>query len=72
MRSFQVMRYGRRTTPPVNELTQSIIQSNSLISARKRRSSMFTYDNEYHRNSIQNDENVDLTVRRYGTWEIYL
>ncbi len=72
MRSFQVMRYGRRTTPTANELAQSIIQSNSLTSARKRRSSMFIYDSEDHRNSIQNDKNDDLTVHRYGAWEIYL
>jgi hypothetical protein len=59
MRSFQVMRYGRRTTPTTNELTQSIIQSTSL-----RRSSIFLFNNQSRQNSIQFDDNDAFNVNR--------
>jgi hypothetical protein len=59
MRSFQVMRYGRRTTPTTNELTQSIIQSTSL-----RRSSIFVFNNQSRQNSIQFDDNDAFNVNR--------
>ncbi len=59
MRSFQVMRYGRRTTPTTNELTQSIIQSTSL-----RQSSMFVFNNQSRQNSIQFDDNDAFNVNR--------
>jgi hypothetical protein len=62
MRSFQVMRIGRRATPTTTELAQSIIQSNNSNSVRKRRSSMFVYDKELRQNLIQCDNNKDFRV----------
>jgi hypothetical protein len=64
MRSFQVMRYGRRTTPTANEIAQSISQSSNLTSARKRRNSMVVFDKEHHQNLIEYDKNDDLTIDR--------
>jgi len=64
MRSFQVLRYGRRAIPTTNELAQSIIPSNNLTPCRKRRNSIFIFDHEHRQNSIQNDRNDDLNVHR--------
>ena len=66
MRSFQVMRYGRRTTPTTNELAQSIIQSNNSTPTPRRQSTAFIFDHTQRQNSIQYDENDDLIVLRYG------
>jgi hypothetical protein len=64
MRSFQVMRYGRRATSTSNELAQSIIRSSSSTPIRKRRNSMFAFDNKLQQNSIQYDNNDDIIVHR--------
>ena len=63
MRSFQVMRYGRRSTPTASELAQSIIQSSSLTAA-KRRSSLFACGNEQRQNSYQYAEDYNSIAQR--------
>ncbi|CAF4036958.1 unnamed protein product, partial [Adineta steineri] len=57
MRSFQVMRYGRRTlTPTAHELAQSINHCNTLPSIPQRRCSMCVYSHLQSQNSIYHDE----------------
>jgi hypothetical protein len=64
MRAFQVMRYGRRTSPITNKLTPSFIRSNSSTPVLKHRSSMFISGNQHRRNSIQSDCNDVFDVNR--------
>jgi hypothetical protein len=57
MRSFQLIRYGRRTTPINHELTQSIKNSFNSTSLSKRRASISVFPNEQYRDVQQSDGN---------------
>ena len=58
MRSFQVMRYGRRVTPTPHEIIQSIIQSENLSTISRRPSSPALIERE-RRSSLYTDEEND-------------
>ncbi len=59
MRSYQVMRCGRRITPTPKELAQSM---SPVIT--KRRASLFASGSEHRKNSIKYDENDDIYLPR--------
>lgn len=65
MRSFQVMRCGRRTTPTQNELVQSIIQANNSTPTHKHRTSTFSFDSIQRQSSVQCDDHDESIVNRY-------
>ncbi|CAF1056253.1 unnamed protein product [Adineta steineri] len=68
MRSFQVMRYGRRTlTPTAHELAQSINHCNTLPSIPQRRCSMCVYSHLQSQNSIYHDEDEKKVLQRRNT-----
>ena len=67
MRSYQVMRYGRRITPTPKELAQSV---SPILS--KHQTSLFVSGSENRKNSIEYDENDDIYVPRVEYMRIYL
>jgi hypothetical protein len=64
MRSFQVMRYGRRTTPTSTELSQSVTRSPSYTSLLTRRSSMSTPANEQNQDLQSLNKNDKSFVQK--------
>lgn len=64
MRSFQVMRYGRRPTPTPHEILQSIIQSENLSTICRRPSVSALVEREQRSSCLTGDENDHVETQR--------
>ncbi|UJR30624.1 hypothetical protein I4U23_018149 [Adineta vaga] len=78
MRSFQMMRCGRRPlTSTGSELNESILHPNETASVSRHRNTMSTSNNSSRQNSFQYDEDEDVSIQstvyaKYFMYRIFL